>query len=237
MNSRTLIIGSKTFDYLRTNKLLDSFKHNIRCNMGIPHGNNGSIKDRLAVCVHINEFFIKKQSDWETILSVYGEEYKIEFLKHFYDTFSTKDYNNVYYAHPNRSNYNKLLSKWGCPHSFSTQPRCGYVVIFEELLMRDKHRELPLPLVFGFSINSETRKTFYVKDFVFKKDDDGTSQHHNKNDEIKIIRWLHKNNKIDITPCMLQDCEVPTLNCEGMEPSQEVIDLLKSVYQKVIINK
>jgi hypothetical protein len=198
--------------------------------MGIPYDNYVSIKDRLAVCVHINEFFIKKQPDWETVLSVYGEEYKIEFLKYFYDTFSIKDYNNVWYASPRTAEYNKFLIDNNCPFVFTKDPRTGYVCMLEEVLKGNN------PLIFGFSINSETRKTFYVQDHMFQLEDDNKSCH-SKEDEIKIIRWLHENNKVDTTPCMLQDSEIPTLNCEGMEPSQEAIDLLKSVYQKVRINK
>lgn len=211
------------------NDFLDLFKNNTRCNMAIPNNNNGTIRDELALCNHIYDAVSPKVS-WNEFLSIYQKEYKVAHVKDFYDTFNKSDYNRVYFASPMTSSYNNLLSKLGCPYSFSTQPRAGYVVIFEKIL------KVLLPVVFGFSINPETRKSFYVQDYVFQLEDNNKSCH-SKEDEIKIIRWLHENNKVDITPCMLQDSEIPTLNCEGMKPSQEVIDLLKSVYQKVRINK
>ena len=116
-----LIIGNKPFKELNVNTLIDSFKNNIRCNMGIPKSNNGSIRDQLAVCSHIFDNFVTRKSDWKTVIEIYGEEYKEEYLKYFYDNFSIRDYKSVWYADASNvcRRYNDFLERKKCPYRFS----------------------------------------------------------------------------------------------------------------------
>lgn len=224
-----IIIGNKPYKKLQVNKLLDSFRTNIRCNMGIPKENNGSIKDELAVCSHIFDYFIKQKSDWDTVVKVYGEEYKEEYLKYFYDNFSIKDYKSVWYADASNvcGKYNDFLERKKCPYKFSKQPRTGFVCVLENVLSGG------CPFIFGFSLTKETRKSYYVNDFVFKKEDSGKSCH-DKESEVNILRWLHKNNYIDATLCMLKDTNPTTIGSTGLKPSLEMIDLLNHVYGNII---
>ena len=66
----------------------------------------------------------------------------------------------------------------------------------------------------------EPRVSYYVKESAYETDC------HSKVDELKIIRWLHNNGKIDATLCMLVDSEELTLNCKGMKPTKLMIDKL-----------
>ena len=224
-----LIIGNKTYKKLQISDFLDLFKRNTRCNMVLPGNNNGTIYDELALCSHLYDRLIPEKVSWEDFLSVYESEFKMEYIKHFYNNFDKSDFNSVYYASGDYGpSYNSLLLLWNCPYGFRARPRTGLTVIF------DKISQGVCPVVFGFSINSEIRETFYVQDHVFRQEEGGNTCH-NKDDELKIIRWLHENNKIDITPCMLQDSETPTINCEGLKPSRDIVDLLRSVYREVRI--
>ena len=45
--------------------------------------------------------------------------------------------------------------------------------------------------------------------------------------EIQIIRWLHKNNYIDATLCMLEDTEKVTFNYDDLKPSKFILDKFK----------
>tara|TARA_B100000700_G_scaffold326280_1_gene437356 strand:- start:6363 stop:7079 length:717 start_codon:yes stop_codon:yes gene_type:complete len=228
LENKHLIIGNKPYGSLLLDKFLDLFVENTRCNMGMPKNNNGTICDELALCNHIYDRMVPQKVPLSSFVEMYQDKYKMEYIEKFYKDFDTWNFNRVYYAHANTLNYNEMLSSWGCPYSFSALPRTGLVAIFEKIL-----REF-IPVVFGFSINSETRKTFYVYDSIFDLEDNNKSCH-SKDDEIKIIRWLHENNKADITPCMLQDSEVPTIKCEGLKPSRNIIDLLRYVYREVRI--
>lgn len=225
-----VIIGNKPYKKLKVNKLLDSFAGNIRCNMGIPKENNGSIKDELAVCSHIFDNFLKQKSDWDTVVKIYGEEYKEEYLKYFYDNFSTEDYNSVWHADISNAQgrYNNFLEHNRCPDRFNKQPRTGFVCVLERVLSGG------WPFVFGFSLTEETRKSYYVNDFVFQREDDNRSCH-SKHDEIEILRWLHEKKFIDATLCMLKDESSPILECGGLEPSSIIVGALQGFYGQVII--
>jgi len=224
-----IVIGNKPYNKLKLDNLLDSFHSNIRCNMGIPKENNGSIKDQLALCSHVFDNFIKQKSSWETVFKVYGEEYKQEHLRYFYDNFSEKDYNSVWYADASYVNdrYNNFLKSIECPYRFKTRPRTGFVCLLELILNKEK------PFVFGFSITKETRKSYYVEDFVFKREDEKKSCH-DKESEVNILRWLHANNYIDATLCMLKDTNPTTIGVAGLKPSLEMIELLNHVYGNII---
>ena len=163
-----IVIGNKPYKNLQVNKLLDSFAKNIRCNMGIPKENNGSIKDELALCSHIYDNFVKQKMGWEDIVEYSKAEYKEEYLRYFYDNFSIKDYKSVWYADASYVNgrYNNFLKSIECPYRFKTRPRTGFVCLLELILNKEK------PFVFGFSITKETRKSYYVEDFVFKREDE-----------------------------------------------------------------
>ena len=225
-----IVIGNKPYNKLKLDNLLDSFHSNIRCNMGIPKENNGSIKDQLALCSHVFDNFIKQKASWETVFKVYGEEYKQEHLRYFYDNFSEKDYNSVWYADASYVNdrYNNFLKSIKCPYMFKKQPRTGFVCLLELILNNVK------PFVFGFSVANETRKSYYINDFVFKREDENTSCH-SKQDELPILRFLHQKNFIDATLCMLKDEDIPTLECNDLQPSSFIVNTLDKIYGQVII--
>ena len=224
-----IIIGSKPYKKLQVNKVLDSFRRNVRCNMGIPRENNGLVKDELAVCSHIFDNFVSQRSDWETVLKIYAE-YKEEHLRYFYKNFSIEDYNSVWYADASDVNerYNDFLKTSGCPYRFNKQPRCGFVCLLELILSNVK------PFVFGFSITNETRKSYYLKDFVFQIENDNKSCH-SKQDEVGILRWLHEKKFIDATLCMLKDEDIPTLECNDLQPSNFIVNTLDKIYGQVIV--
>ena len=225
-----IIIGNKPYKNLQVNKLLDSFAGNVRCNMGIPKENNGSVKDELAVCSHIFDNFVKQKSSWDTVVKVYREEYKEDYLKYFYENFSIEDYNFVWYADASdvSERYNSFLARKKCPYRFTKQPRTGFVCVLEKVLSRSS------PFVFGFSLTEETRRTYYVNDFVFQKEDENKSCH-SKQDEVKILRWLHEKKFIDATLCMLKDESFPILECGGLESSSIIVGALQGLYGQVKI--
>ena len=233
-----LIIGNKTYNDLNVNELIDYFTKNTRLNLAVPfgpYGNNGSIKDELFVCQHIYDNLINiKKSDeaWNKIQEFYGHQYKIKFVQHFYDTFDRNEYNNIISDHDlfSFSLCNGQLNHMGCPYEFSQPPRSGMALILKLI------RESVDIFVFGFSLTNEMRKTHYVKQHIFDREEDNRSGHC-KLDEINIIRWLHHNNKIDATLCMLSDSVSAVLDCNGLIPTDRSIDIVKSIYTNLEIIK
>ena len=47
---------------------------------------------------------------------------------------------------------------------------------------------------------------------------------------MNIIYWLHNNNYIDATLCMLKDDNLPTLNCNFIKPTIDITYLLLKEY-------
>ena len=226
-----LIIGNKPYEKLQVDNLIDVFKNNIRCNMGIPCRNNGTVRDELALCGHMHDHFVIQKSPWKKVMKTYGEEYKHDHIDYFYGNFSIKDYNNVWRAQADERLINLFLREIGCPYKFSKPPRTGFICILNKLVEEFNH--MP-PIIFKFSITEEIRKTGYVKDWVFQKEEDGTSCH-NKQDEIAILRWLHENDYIDATLCLLKDEDYPILECKGLQPSEGIKNILKKTYGKLEI--
>jgi hypothetical protein len=80
-------------------------------------------------------------------------------------------------------------------------------------------------LVFGYSVVDEIRASYYVKPETSINE----SECHNKSDELKIITWLHNNNYIDATLCMLTDTENLTISTTGttMKPTNRILDIIE----------
>lgn len=232
MHELVLVLGNKPYRSLQIGKVLDCFKNNVRCNLGIPGFNNGSITDELMVCSHISMYFIEKQPMPPETRKEYQEEYNNKHFNFCLENMCAEDYNTVKYLEPRTQIYNRFLKSVNCPYWFSKMPRTGYAALFEKLL------EGRSVAVSNFSINDETRESFYVKEEVYKREDPNENvphKCHEKKDEINIIRWLHDNNYVDATLCMLKDVAIPTLESDGLHPSEFIIELLNRTYGEVVI--
>jgi len=226
-----LVIGNKPYFHINLDEIIDSFENNVHCNMGIPCKNNGTKKDKIAFCCHLYKNVIEKKVSGNELESSYKKEYKNEYVRFFHQNFKTSDYNEVipqvakgHYI----KKYNKYLNSIGCPYTFSKQPRTGHSVMMKYLL------EGYEVYVIGFSITNETRKTYYVQDFVFEKDNKEKSCH-SKKDEIKILRWLHSNKFIDATLCLLEDLPSATINLNDLSASKKILYTIRSHYGDVEI--
>lgn len=220
---KVLIIGNKPYKALKVNDLIDTFDRNIRCNMGIPSGNNGSIKDSIALCSHLYTNIVQRKKSAESLMKDYKTVYKEEHIKYFTDNFRIDEYTIIHGISNSASPYNKFLRQNKCPHLFKKQPRTGISVILNHILKFPKDKLY----VFGFSVNNnEVRKSFYVQDKAFQKEENNKSCH-DKNSEINIVRWLHKQGFIDATFCLLSDQQPSTLS-NDLEPTLDAKKILEN---------
>lgn len=215
-----IIIGNKPYVNLDLNKLIDSFDKNIRLNLGIPGYNNGTKKYIQYLNIHVYDNIIKRKRNLKT-------EYKKmqisdEYLDDFAKKFSVKSYKKVIRQNNSRKKqYNQFLEKNGCPYKFTKIPRLGCNAIFETLL--DKTNTEPIYLI-NFSIDVDGNKNHLYNNKNI------TSNCHNINDEINIIKWLHHNKYIDATFCALLDKEVPVIDTYMLKPTVKSIEILKQIY-------
>jgi hypothetical protein len=220
-NQSILILGNKTYNNLNANSLIDIFDRNIRCNMGIPSGNNGSIKDSIVLCSHLYTNIVQRKKSGSSLMKDYKTVYKEEYIKNFTDNFNIDEYT-IIHSIDRAGPYNSFLRENKCPYLFKKQPRTGIAAICNHILKFPKDKLY----VFGFSVNNEVRQSFYVQDKIFQNEENNKSCH-DKNSEINIIRWLHDKGFIDATFCLLLD-QQPSRLSNDLEPTEEAIKILQN---------
>lgn len=209
-----IVIGNKPYKNISLNKIIDSFNINYRCNMSLPNKNNGTKYHNLGLCCHLYDNLITKKLSKDSFLKIYKSEYLEAEVQNFFDNFNRGQYNKIYHAQNKVNEYNNLLHNYGIGYRFTKQPRTGYTIMFDRLIAGET------VFISNFSIKNEPRASYYVKETAYE------SACHSKNDELKIVRWLHNNGKIDATLCMLVDSEELTLNCKDIKPSKFIIGKL-----------
>ena len=187
------LVGNKLFTKLNIGKHIDKFNKIIRCNMSLPMGHNGTKFGELSLCNHLYEDFITLKRSTEEFKERH-QEYNDEDMNHFTKNFNPDNFESVYISPILGTEYNKFLTELGCPHTFAKQPRTGFIELMRKVMSGEKIA------VSHFTINNkEERNSWYVK--LGK----GDSECHHATSEINILRWLHKNNLVDASLCLLKD--------------------------------
>lgn len=221
---RALIIGNKPYINFQLNNIIDSFDVNYRCNMTYPGRNNGTKFDNLGLCIHLYENLVSKKCSKSEFREIYNANYKKEEVNKFLEEFDKHQYKNIYYSdnfQKNTNRFNLLLKEYGCTIRFNKMPRTGYTALFDNLLKENK------VFVTNFSIYDEERVTYYVKKEKYEN-----NHVHSKDNEIAILRWLHINEKIDASLCLLEDDKEPILNCSTFNPSEVIINKILKEHNK-----
>ena len=229
MNEKNvLVLGNKPFLSLSVSTLIDSFDKNVRCNMGIPNGKNGTKKDEIAACSHIQDYFIKQKLPWDYIKKIYIEDdpsFKEDYLLFFYQNFDPNDYSVIWDITPVTDRYNAILNIIKCPYQFKKQPRLGYAILLEKIMQGY------CPFVFGFSLMDEKRFSYYTNDYAANRDFNRETCH-DRISEIKILNWLHEQNIVDSTFCLLEDKHNLSFGDSNSKRHQQSLDILESIYFK-----
>ena len=229
-----IIIGNKPLNNFPMGKIIDSFENNVRCNFIIPGRNNdGHTFDKLAMCSHEYHYFKENDADLEEILNVYTPRYNEENIRETLPAFkeNISKYSEIFHATDNTSESSSFLRSVKCPHSIMGLPRTGFRVIMDNIIKGYSvflvnfslpHTEHP---EFGFvedkNMNTEASKS-EVEDErsrVRKFEEGGVwhpSVHHTKN-EVQIIKWLHEEEIIDASLCLIADTPELSYNLGGLK--------------------
>tara|TARA_B100001769_G_scaffold230701_1_gene193073 strand:- start:10567 stop:11868 length:1302 start_codon:yes stop_codon:yes gene_type:complete len=239
MYHNIVIIGNKNYKNLELNKILDFFGNNIRFNFGIPCNNNGTIYDNIVLNNHVYEY--SKKSLQEKI-DKYCKLFSISetHIEKFHNNLNK--FKNIEKQINDWKMINNFLEKISCPYKYTHLPRVGYLKMMQLIMNNIK------PFIYGFSIYSIVEEHLYVKNLYYgnKEDDPIKRTGHNELNEIEILKWLHNNNYIDATLCLLEDEEICTLNCSILKPKSSSLCIilkckgllvLKNFYEEIIIEK
>lgn len=228
---KLIIIGNKPYFNFKLDSIIDSFDRNVRCNMSMPNLNNGTKCDGWALCDHVYENVITKPLTEEGLVNRYKTNYDVEKIREFYT--NKKDPSEYsFFLEPrtmgvNKNICNDLLRQLGCPHTFSKDPRMGYLVLFWAL-----QYDVEI-YISNWSITDEERVTYYVKQYQTlgcgtKTNTPYEVPGHDAKSEVSILRWLHQNNHIDASLCLLEDEEMYSFIKDELQPTQYIIDKLNS---------
>ncbi len=227
---KLVIIGNKPYFNLQLNTILDSFDRNIRCNMSIPNLNNGTKCDGWALCDHIYDNVIGKPLSESALIARYKPNYDVEKIKEFYKNKpNISEYS--FFLSPrsmgvNKSICNSILKQLKCPYSFSKDPRMGYLVLFWAI---QRNADI---YISNWSITNEKRVTYYVKEYQtlgggLKTTIPYEVPGHDAKSEVLILRWLHQNQYIDASLCLLNDETEYAFNDDILQPSDYILNKLK----------
>tara|TARA_R100000008_G_C3581625_1_gene168945 strand:+ start:138 stop:830 length:693 start_codon:yes stop_codon:yes gene_type:complete len=223
---KVLILGNKPYYNFRLDKIIDSFDIIYRCNLAQPGKNTGTKFGRLALCSHVYNYFVKNPVEKDQIMKIYGDEYTTPYLTEWYDFFheNKQNFEKIYYQNECKTGeWNRMLEMYGSPYRFTAIPSTGHSTIFENLL--NDNNEI---YVLGFTLlEKETRVTIGdLEEETIRRNNGQTV--HSFSDERNILAWLHNNNKIDASLCMLEDKKDPSFkyNEHNMEPSKFILNLL-----------
>lgn len=232
----TIICGSKPYNNINFNKLIDNNFDNIyRCNMSINNRNYGTkISNIQFLNCHIYEKYkLNLQlSEW---INQYQKVCQIEMINHFYN-YITKIKNETKYIHLEYNNtheINKLLKKLNININITKQSRVGLGVIVYSILQQENI------FIIGFGIDKyDVNMSYYSKL-------DTISSCHDPEKEKMIIIELHNKNCIDATLSCIEDKILPTIQCKYIQPkiqsilyilSTYGICILKNYYSQEILN-
>lgn len=218
-----IIIGNKYNNFKNINNLIDLFKNNTRFNMSLPNKNNGTKYDKIILNNHI---YSSLHKSIENNINKYRSDFFIqeEYIKLFYN--NVKNYNTIkrqYFQDNNHSN--NILEKKGCKLKLKKLPRVG----FQEIIYQISQKIFPC--IIGFSLQIEDCN------HITNKKQNYISKCHNKNNEIEILIWLHNNNFIDATLCMLtnDNSELLELDCSVIYPRLYTINLIFQCINEIFL--
>lgn len=221
-----LILGNKHYENLNLDAIVDSFDIIYRFNLACPGRNNGTKFGRLAMCSHVYKNFVSNPLSKKHIIEKYQKDYTAEFVSEWYDFFqeNKEKFDKIFHQNEYKwQQWNAMLGEYDSPHKFSKMATTGYSTIFKSL--QDGNENI---YVSGFTLcDKEIRQTIGEEDgFALSKNQGGGC--HSFSQERDILAWLHNNNKIDASLCMLKDAEKPTIeqNKYDTKPSEFILDLL-----------
>lgn len=221
-----IVLGSKLYEKIKMDGILDSFERNIRTNTNFPRYNNGTKLDIYGLNNHLYHNIINLKN--KKTLNHYKDWYTQDFLKELID-WSNK---NIHKCSSiiNNNNYNSILKNANSYNSkinipvFKMPLRMGYIGIY--YLLFNNHNQKPI-YVFGFSLKGYETKYAYINKLEVQGHDDKSEQ--------KILIGLHQKKIVDATLCLLLDVEEPTLLGNVFEPRNEIIELILKFYKKCYI--
>lgn len=224
---KTIIVGSKKYKFNKLNTIVDKFENNYRFNMSLPGSNNGTKYDKIILNNHVFDSLFQNITQ---NINKYNGTFSISnaHIINFYN--NIKKYKNVIkQKYQDIHDLNIFLNKINCNCKFTHLPRIGYQCVIDNVINNNK------PYILGFSlVPFNFEEHIYNKNLKYGNPSLNQIQRsgHNEETEIKVLLWLHDNDYIDATLCMISnECEkYILLDCSIINPKIETLILILKTY-------
>jgi hypothetical protein len=216
-----IICGSKKYENINLDKLVDSFDIIVRNNMLLPDNNYGKRNSNYQVLnSHIEHNRIRELSlsGW---ISNYSDKFGMpeNHITRFFEYLKLDSVEFKYFPENNTSLMYSILNRYNIHHSITKQLRCGFGYIAESISFNIK------PFLIGYSLDNNYALNKQYCNI------NGTGECHNIDAEIVLIMKLHEAGLVDASLCAIKDSEDLTIDSSLITPTQTSLDILRKVYK------
>lgn len=217
----TIICGSKKYENLSFDRLVDSFDIIVRSNFLLPNNNYGKRNSNYQVLnCHMDSYRTKRASLSEWI-STYAETHNIapeNQIGSFYEYLQLETVKFVHFKENNTTLMGSILRKHNIDHKINRELRCGFAYIAECI-----NKEIK-PSIVGFSLKEEDtrKKQFSNKQYKLN------NPCHDTHAEIRLLKKLHGANLIDATFCAIKDSKEISVDSSLLSPTIVSLDMLNA---------
>jgi|TARA_A100001011_G_scaffold392637_1_gene480643 hypothetical protein len=223
MSDSVIICGSKPYENLNLNHIVDTFDTIVRNNMLINTNGYGKKPSSIQVMnCHVYERYNNKITEDEWCSFYKNENIEKEHVKNFVKYINQDNGTNyVFYQDNNSLLMNAILNHYKIPVQMKRVLRCGMGHVAEAL----KYQQIPF--LIGFSLHEEDN----IKHCYSNKDE--LDSYHDRATEAEIIIALHERGLVDASFCALLDQENISFDKSLLKPTQKSVKILNELGYRI----
>jgi hypothetical protein len=213
-----IICGSKKYDNICLDKLVDSFDIITRHNMLLPNMGYGKREADFQICnKHVAQHYENKTGAKELFEDYVGKKISIDHMEKVCEFFNTSKTDFIYYGE--RNNFLCLfraIQKHKIDHTFKANKSLMKIGLSHVAqCIEDKIK----PFLIGYSLKMEDLTNHKYTNH--KNLYDG----HDQEGEVELLKKLHNAGLVDATLCLIKDESTVSLSDE-IEPTEEGLRII-----------
>ena len=191
----TIVCGSKKYNNLNFDRLVDSFEVIVRNNFLLTNMGYGLQDSNIQVCnIHVYDHYLKKTNAEGLYEDYIGKKMTMEYAEKVSAFLKYSPSNFVYYPSNNHDLMNSIISKYKIKHKFKKPcMKCGLSHVAKCIDINIK------PFLIGYSLESKDLDKHTYNNHTNLWDG------HDHDGEIDLLCKLHNIGLIDATLCLLKD--------------------------------
>lgn len=213
-----IICGSKKYNNICLDKLVDSFELITRHNMLLPDMGYGKRESTFQICnSHVYQHYKNKTVAPDLHTDYIGKKITIDHMVKVYEFFKNSKSSFVYYGERNNDKCLwEMIQKHNINHDFNPQKnlmKIGLSHVAQCIKNQIK------PFLVGYSLKSGDLTKHCVTNHK------NLYSGHDHQGEIEILKKLHNADLVDATLCLIRDEAVVSLSDE-IEPTEEGLRII-----------